>query len=81
MTMTPAEAFGHVLKRTRKECGLSQEQLALQSGLDRTFISLLERGKRQPSLTSIIEVSDRLNIPANELIRLTIEVLNNDKSE
>ncbi len=81
MTMTPAEAFGHVLKRTRKESGLSQEQLALQSGLDRTFISLLERGKRQPSLTSIIEVSDRLNIPANELIRLTIEVLNNDKSE
>ena len=81
MTMSPAEAFGHVLKRTRKESGLSQEQLALQSGLDRTFISLLERGKRQPSLTSIIEVSDRLNIPANELIRLTIEVLNNDKSE
>jgi len=80
--MTPAEAFGHVLKRTRKENGLSQEQLALQSGLDRTFISLLERGKRQPSLTSILEVSDRLNIPANELIRLTIEVLNNDdKSE
>jgi len=78
MTMTPAEAFGTVLKNTRKESGLSQEQLALQSGLDRTFISLLERGKRQPSLTSILEVSAYLNISASELVRLTVEILNDE---
>ncbi len=78
MTMTPAEAFGKVLKNTRKEIGLSQEQLALQSGLDRTFISLLERGKRQPSLTSLIEVSAYLNPSASELVRLTVEILNNE---
>jgi len=78
--MTPAEAFGHVLKITRKKRGLSQEQLALQSNLDRTFISLLERGKRQPSLTSILEVSENLNVSANELIRLTVEKLNNENS-
>jgi len=80
MTMTPAEAFGHVLKITRKEIGLSQEQLALQSGLDRTFISLLERGKRQPSLTSILEVSENLNVSATELIRLTVEKLHDENS-
>lgn len=78
MTMTTAEAFGKVLKNTRKESGLSQEQLALQSGLDRTFISLLERGKRQPSLTSIIEVSAYLDISASELVRLTVEILNDE---
>jgi len=78
--MTPAEAFGHVLKTSRKKIGLSQEQLALQSNLDRTFISLLERGKRQPSLTSILEVSENLNVSANELIRLTVEKLNNENS-
>lgn len=78
MTMTPAEAFGKVLKKIRNKSGLSQEQLALQSDLDRTFISLLERGKRQPSLTSILEVAERLNTPASELIRLTVELLNED---
>ncbi len=78
MTMTPAEAFGKVLKKIRKKSGLSQEQLALQSDLDRTFISLLERGKRQPSLTSILEVAERLNTTASELIRLTVELLNED---
>jgi len=79
--MTPAEAFGHILKKTRKESGLSQEQLAFQSGLDRTFISLLERGKRQPSLTSILEVSEHLNTPADKLVMLTVEFLNNDKEK
>ena len=81
MTMTPAEAFGKVLKAIRKENDLSQEQLALQSGLDRTFISLLERGKRQPSLTSILEVADYLNTPASELVRLTVEVLNTESKK
>jgi len=75
MTMTVAEAFGQVLKKTRKESGLSQEKLALQSGLDRTFISLIERGKRQPSLSSILDISKNLDISADQLIKLTVESL------
>jgi len=77
--MTPAEAFGKVLKRERHLKGFSQEKLALICELDRTYISLLERGKRQPSLTTILEVSAILGIPASELIKLTEELLNKKK--
>jgi transcriptional regulator with XRE-family HTH domain len=66
--LTPEEAFGMVLADSRKAKGLSQEKLAAVSGLDRTFISLLERGQRQPSLTSILTLSKALGIPAEKLI-------------
>lgn len=41
--------FGAMLRRARTEVDLSQEQLAGKAGLNRTFIALLESGKRQPS--------------------------------
>jgi len=66
----PEEAFGLVLKKLRKEKNISQEKLALDGGLDRTFISLMERGLRQPSLTTIIQISDALEIKPDELMTL-----------
>ncbi len=76
--MKPEEAFGLILKAARTRKGLSQEQLALSSELDRTFISMLERGQRQPSLTSILCISASLDIPADELIRKTVEIMDED---
>lgn len=76
--MRPEEAFGYILKSTRTQQGLSQEQLALHCNLDRTFISMLERGQRQPSLTSIIAISTSLHIPAHELIKQTVEIMDED---
>lgn len=73
--MKPEEAFGYVLKAARSGQGISQEQLAFKSNLDRTFISMLERGLRQPSLTSILCISASLGIPADELIRKTVEIM------
>lgn len=65
---TPEEAFGAVLRQLRTEKGLSQERLALDGGLDRTFISLLERGLRQPSLTTLLQLSNVLGVKASEII-------------
>lgn len=73
--MTPQEAFGQVLKQARKKNGISQEKLALNSDLDRTFISLIERGKRQPSLVSILLLSVGLGVPADELIKQTTDLI------
>lgn len=73
--MKPEEAFGKVLKDIRNQKGLSQERLALKCNLDRTFISLLERGQRQPSLTSILLISESLGVPATELIALTMDLI------
>lgn len=62
------EAFGDVLRELRSRKGLSQEALALDADLDRTFISMLERGVRQPTLTSIFAISQALEIKPSRLL-------------
>ena len=74
--MTLAKAFGQVLRETRKERGLSQESLALTCGLDRTFISLLERGLRQPTLSSIFALADALGTTPSMMLKSIEEVVN-----
>lgn len=61
--------FGQVLRKYRHMKGLSQEKLALESNLDRTYISLLERGKRTPSLWTLFILSKQLDISPVELVR------------
>ncbi|WP_213194623.1 helix-turn-helix transcriptional regulator [Desulfuromonas sp. AOP6] len=61
-------AFGTVLKGKRAEAKLSQEALALQCGLDRTYISLLERGLRQPSLRTLFLICEALRIRPSTLV-------------
>ena len=73
--MKPEQAFGKAMKSLRAQKGYSQEQLAHSCGLDRTFISLLERGQRQPSLTSILLISASLGISADELVRQTVTLI------
>lgn len=75
--ITVEAAFGQVLRELRMAKGLSQEQLALNCDLDRTFISMLERGRRQPSLASIITIAARLEIQPYKLVRMTTDVLEN----
>lgn len=62
------KAFGQVLRHLRTRAGLSQESLALEAGLDRTFISLLERGLRQPTLTTLFTLAHTLNTRPSKLI-------------
>jgi len=57
MSLNVDEAFGRVLKHLREEKGLSQEELAFESGLHRTYISLIERGKRSPSLRTVERIA------------------------
>ncbi len=66
--MEISEAFGKVLRRHRKLADLSQEQLALHCDLDRTYIGLLERAQRQPSITTIFTICEVLNIKPHNLI-------------
>ncbi|WP_081948794.1 helix-turn-helix domain-containing protein [Litchfieldella xinjiangensis] len=55
--------FGEEIRKLRTERGLTQEQLAELSNLDRTYISSVERGKRNISLKAIKSISDALNVP------------------
>jgi transcriptional regulator with XRE-family HTH domain len=63
------KAFGDVLRRIREGNGLSQEALGFESGYHRTYISLLERGKKSPSLQTIFNLSKALKIEPADLIK------------
>ena len=66
--MEIAQAFGKILREIRLEAGLTQEQLGLEAGVRRTFVSLLELGEQQPTLTTIVKLADALNIKPSDLV-------------
>lgn len=66
--MEITEAFGIVLRKYRTEAGLSQEKLALMCNLDRTYIGLLERAQRQPSITTIFKICEVLELKPYKMI-------------
>ena len=61
--------FGHAVRAARVSRELSQEQLAHAAGLDRTYVSSLERGLRNPTLTTQARLAQALGTPLHELIR------------
>jgi len=65
------EDFGKVLRRYRSEKNLSQEELAYRADIDRTFVSRLERGIRQPTMTTLIGLGQALGISAADLVQET----------
>jgi len=66
-------AFGEVMRSRREELGMSQMQFHMKTGIDRTFISDLERGVQCPSLRTIYRVAAGLDIPPGNLVRRTAE--------
>ncbi|MGB6451225.1 MAG: helix-turn-helix transcriptional regulator [Steroidobacteraceae bacterium] len=63
-----AAAFGRVLREQRGARRLSQEGLALSAGVDRTFVSQMERGIRQPTLTTLWKLSSALDVSPATLV-------------
>ena len=61
--------FGDRVRTARLKLGLSQEKLALDCGLDRTYISGIERGKRNVSLINIHRLADALGGSASDLLQ------------
>jgi transcriptional regulator with XRE-family HTH domain len=62
--------FGTVLRELREKNKLSQEKLAEYCDLDRTYISLLERGLRQPTITTLFKLSTALNIKPSAFVEI-----------
>jgi transcriptional regulator with XRE-family HTH domain len=67
------KAFGETMRVIREQLGISQMGLHVKTGLDRTFISDLERGVQCPSLRTIYRVAAGLDIPPGNLVRRTAE--------
>ena len=60
--------FGIILNKYRKGAKLSQSQLADLAGVDRTYISLMERGLRHPTISMLFKISKALGVPPSQLI-------------
>ncbi|MBL8279764.1 MAG: helix-turn-helix transcriptional regulator [Pelomonas sp.] len=63
-----ARAFGETAKAARLKAGLSQEALALETGIERSYISRLERGLSQPSLLALLKLAKGLGCELFELL-------------
>ena len=61
------ERFGQRLRQLRKSQGYSQEDFALECGLDRSYVGAIERGERNLSLRNIRTFAAKLNVTLAEL--------------
>jgi transcriptional regulator with XRE-family HTH domain len=64
----PEKAFGEALRETRKGRGMSQMDLYKESGIDRTYISAVERGLQSPTIRMIARFSKHLKVRPSELV-------------
>ena len=66
--------FGQVLRGLRKEKGVSQERLSLEAGLDRSYISKLETGVYQPSMSTLFSIAEVLDVEPSEIVKQVHEI-------
>lgn len=66
------KAFAAELKARRLGMGLSQESLALDCGVNRTFVAKLELAQNQPSLCVMLRLAEGLGVELPELLRSTL---------
>ncbi|MDP5886213.1 helix-turn-helix domain-containing protein [Pseudomonas aeruginosa] len=69
------KTFGKVLRQRRKELGLTQEKLALEAGIQRNYVSLIERGINQPTITMIFKLAKVLKCSPSTLVSDTENLL------
>jgi transcriptional regulator with XRE-family HTH domain len=63
------EQFGINLRRIRHKHGLTQEELAYRVGMDVSYLSELENGRKEPCLRKIKEIAQALGIRVTNLLR------------
>jgi transcriptional regulator with XRE-family HTH domain len=60
--------FGAALRRLRLAAGMTQEQLGLEAGIQRNFVSLIETGQNQPTISTVAKLARALGMKASELV-------------
>ena len=62
------QCLGRNLRRLREAQGLSQEKFAFEAHIHRTYISDIERGARNPTITIVQKLADALGVTASDLL-------------
>ncbi|ARL10617.1 helix-turn-helix domain-containing protein [Burkholderia pseudomallei] len=73
MDYDPRELFGKRLIELRKAKGWSQEKLALESGLARSYVGGIERGQRNIALYNICVLAETLNVEPSEMLAFDLD--------
>lgn len=63
------DSFGERVRELRQQKGLSQNSLAARAGLDRTYLSEIERGRKNLSLVKIVKIAAALDVEVTDLFR------------
>lgn len=74
-------AFGTAVRSRRESLTLSQEELCFRSDLDRTYISGIERGVRNPTLKTMLRLAGALKIKLDELIGAAQQVVDSGRGQ
>lgn len=61
--------FGKILREARLSTGMGQDKLAEAAGIDKSYVSLLEQGKRQPSIVILLKLSLALKLLPEDIIK------------
>lgn len=71
--------FGEELRKAREKAGLTQEQLAFKAGVHRTYVSLLERDIKSPTLNTLFRLCVAMEVSAGKLIAKVEKDMNEDR--
>ena len=69
-------AFGQAVQARRASSGLTQEQLAYRTGLDQTYVSGVERGRRNPTVLVVWRLASGLGTSLNDLLQTAEKIEN-----
>lgn len=61
-------AVGLAIREFREEIGVSQEELGYRAGLHRTYVSDVERGRRNPTVVTLQSLADSLNVNPSDIL-------------
>ena len=62
------QALGSAIRQLREQVGLSQEALALEAGIDRSYVGGVERGERNPTYATLLRIAAVLTVPLSKVI-------------
>jgi transcriptional regulator with XRE-family HTH domain len=67
-SLSPQRLFGEVVRAERLKIGLSQDELAHRSGLNRVYMGEVERGEKSVSIETIAKIASALKVKGGELL-------------
>lgn len=62
------KSFGERIKKLRKEKGLTQERLADEAQIERSYMGTIERGERNPTILKVYRIAKALKVSAGQLL-------------